>query len=242
MAKTWWKRSPKVVVGFPVGGSVTLPFHASMQRMVQYELRKPDRERLLGRVHHASSLYVGDNRTLLAQRFIQTDAEWLLQIDTDIEFPPTLLETMVDLAGEDRKVLAASVPLGETYESCGFLMEPGEIGVWRPLTHIPPTPVEVDGIATAVVLIHRDVFLRIAEEHGQVWFHHLYLPTSPPGTPRVEQTFRMQGEDFAFCVRAKDAGFGIYVVHVPGLRHYKTRALSHDVVVTTEGMGALVEA
>lgn len=235
MSKNWWKRAPKVVVGYPVGGSVTLPFHASMLRMVTYELRKPERERLLGRVTHTSGLYVGDNRTLLAQQFLKTGAEWLLQIDTDIEFPADLLETLVDLAGEERKVLAASVPLG-VYESCAFRMEPGQVGVWRPLVTVPVEPVEVDGIATAVVLTHRDVFAKIAEENGQTWFHTIYLPTGEPGA------FRAQGEDLAFSMRAREAGFRIYCAHVPGLRHYKTRALTHDDVVTTEGLGTLQEA
>lgn len=237
----WWSRVPKVVVGYPVGGSVTLAFHASMLRLVGYEYSKGPRERLLTRVTHTSGLYVGDNRTLLAQQFLKLGGDWLLQIDTDIEFPPTLLETLVELAGDDKRVLAASVPLG-VYESCAFQMEPGAIGIWRPIFPVPATPIEVDGIATACVLIHREVFEGIAAQHGQTWFHHLYLPTSPEGTPPAQQAYRSQGEDLAFSVRAKDAGFSIWCAHVPGLRHYKTRALTHDAKVTTEGLGALVTA
>jgi hypothetical protein len=176
-----------------------------------------------------SSLYVANNRTLLTQNFLEkSKAEWLLQIDTDVAFPPTILETMVKLAGSDKKILAASVPLGITYESCGFKMEPGKVGIWRPFLAIPQEPVKVVGIATACVLIHREVFETMAERHGQSWWHHMYLDNSPEGTPMAKRKFISEGEDFAFSLRARDAGFDIWCVHVPGIRHFKTEQLSHD--------------
>jgi GT2 family glycosyltransferase len=228
----------KVVLGYPVGFNVTLPFHASVLRLQQYEWEKPERDRLLAKVTHASGLYVADNRTLLAQKFLETDCEWLWQVDTDIEFQPWVLERMVELAGSDKKVLAASVPLGDAtnggYPSCGFVQHakdgaPLPPGVWQPVW--PPfgeQPFEVDGIATACCLIHREVFEAIAARHGQCWFHHLYLPASQEGTPPQDFRFHSQGEDLAFSVRAQEAGFGAWLAHVPGLRHYKTTPWTHD--------------
>lgn len=220
---------PKVVVGYPVGGSVTLPFHVSMLQLLAYELAKPDDERLLSKISHTSGLYVGDNRTMLAQRFMETDADWLLQIDTDIEFPRTLLESMVGIArhaGFGAKVLAANVPLG-VYATVAF-QETGAPGTWANFETLPADVFPCDAAATAVMLIHREVFATIAAEHGQCWFHHMYLPESPAGTPPGSFRFRSIGEDMAFCVRAKNAGFQTWVARVPGLKHHKTRALSED--------------
>lgn len=215
----------KVVVGYPVGGSVTLAFHASMLKLLGYEMGKGDK-RLLAKITHSQGLYVADNRTMLAQRFLSTDADWLLQIDTDIEFPPTLIEDLVRHAGTERKVLVASVPLG-AYPSCAF-MRTDVPGVWSPVWPVPMTPILCDGIATAVALIHRDVFEAIAERGGQCWFHHVYLPQSKAGTPPRDFKFLSQGEDLAFSVRAADAGFKQWAVHIPGIKHHKTRGLSHD--------------
>lgn len=234
-----WGQRPKVVVGYPVGGSVTLAFHASLVRMACYELGKPDRHRLLAKITHSQGLYVGENRTLLARKFLETDADWLLQIDTDIEFPQTLAETLVGLA-PGPGVLAASVPLG-AYPTCAFRMIPGQVGVWQSVP-VTTQPQEVDGIATAVCLIHRDVFLSIAEKHGQAWFHHMYLPASPEGTPQKDFRFLEQGEDLAFSIRARDAGHKVWCAHVPGLKHHKTRALSHDALEAEAGVGVLQEA
>lgn len=217
----------RVVVGYPVGFSVTLPFHASVIRLLHYELAKPDHERLLARIMHTSGLYIADNRTMLVQRFLETpEADWLLQVDTDIEFPRDLLETMVRLAGATRKVLAASVPLG-VYPSCAF-KRAATVGVWDTVWPVPMTPVRVDGIATAAVLVHRAVFEAIARESGHNWFHHIYVPESATGTPMRDFRWRSVGEDLAFSLRAADAGFGVWCAHVPGLRHHKTRPLSHD--------------
>lgn len=238
-------RTPKVVVGYPVGGSVTLPFHTSMLRLLGYELAKADGDRILAKIQHTAGLYIADNRTLLAQRFLESDADWLFQVDTDIEFPPTILETLVEMAGREKKVLAASVPLG-AYPSCAFNLT-DKPGIWEPLWPVPLEPVEVDGFATAACLIHRDVFERIADLNGQSWFHHIYLPQSAAGTAPRDFKFRSQGEDLAFSVRAREAGLALWCAHVPGLRHYKTRALSHDderaaaLAAEDSGMGEIVE-
>lgn len=235
----------KVVMGYPVGGSVTLPFHASVLRLLGHELGKEPDVRLLRRINHVSGLYVGDNRTLLAQRFLEMDdAEWLLQVDTDIEFPQTLLETLVGMAGSERKIMAASVPLG-AFPGCAFKLT-DRPGVWDPIWPIPMEPTQVDGVATAVVLIHRDVFNGIAERHGQCWFHHIYLPQHSDADARKFK-FLSQGEDLAFSVRALEAGFKIWCAHVPGIGHFKTRRLSHDdesgsaLFPTDSEMGELVQ-
>lgn len=237
---------PKVVVGYPVGGSVTLPFHVSVLQMLTYEIAKRDDERLLSKITHSQGLYVGDNRTLLAQRFMSdSDAEWLLQIDTDIEFPRNLLETMVGLADkEGALILAGNVPLG-VYATVAFqLTDPR--GVWSNYETLPSSVFPCDAAATAVMLIHREVFEGIAAEHGQCWFHHMYLPESPEGTAPRDFRFRSIGEDMAFCVRAKAAGFPTWVARVPGLKHHKTRALSEDsgramsIAGEASGVGELV--
>lgn len=219
-------------MAYPVGFNVTLPFHASVIRLLDYEMAKPLSQRLLRKVTHAAGLYVADNRTLLAQRLLDTDAEWLWMVDTDIEFQPNVLEQMIEFAGSDKKVLAASVPLGDHaqggYPSCAFHRSKTP-GVWLPeWPPLPMQPFEVDGIATACVLIHREVFETIAARHGQCWFHHIYLPNSPEGTPLSQFRYHSQGEDLAFSVRAVESGFKLWCAHISGLRHFKTYPFTHD--------------
>jgi len=239
--------SRKVVLGYPCGGSVTVPFHASVLRLLWHESAKSDRDRLLTRVFHASGLYVGDNRQLIVERFLKTDADWLLMVDTDIEFQPELLGQVLGFADKDRRVIAANVPLGTAYPTVAF-RRTEDPGVWECLPAMPHDVdlVECDAVATAVFLCHREVFETIAAEHGQCWFHHMYLPASPVGTPPPDFKFRAIGEDIAFCIRAKRAGFSIYTARVPGLKHHKVTPYSEDYSHATEpalfdsGMGELV--
>jgi hypothetical protein len=231
----------KVDVGTPMGGSVTRAFHVSQLALQNYEMLKgfhavavpqSGYRKLLADIYSASSLYVGANRGQLVETFMKGDSDWLLQIDTDIEFPPTLLETLIDLAGSDRKMIAASVPLGSDYPTCAF-MRTEYPGVWRPLPRFDGV-IECDGVATAVMMAHRSVFEAVEEKFGQSWFHHMDVP-------RSEKKYLVQGEDMAFSLKATECGVRIYCANIPGLRHHKTIALSHDAVSLDPGVGKRVE-
>ena len=216
----------RVMIGYPTGFSVTLPFQISLVRMMFYELSKQPNKRNLASILHASGLYVGDNRQTLTKRFMaQKDADWLLQIDTDIEFPPNLIEVLLELAGSDKKIIACSVPLG-LYRTCAF-KHSEKPGIWEEILAFPDGVTQVDGIATAVCLVHREVFQKIAEEYGRTWWEHMYIVKNPDA-PKAEQETLMQGEDLAFSIRATSVGYKIWCAFVTKLKHYKTRALSHD--------------
>lgn len=232
------RRTPHVAVGYPYGGGVTGPFLESLMRLQRYELAKP--EPLLWHLLPQSGLYIGHNRNRIAEKFwTDTDADWLLQIDSDIEFPATVIEQLLTLAGPDRKVIAASVPLGPPFGSCGWNTT-STPGVWAclPSEEILPDGTPVDGVATALMMVHRDVIRAIAETAGQCWF--LDLPPEPRlddersrkawtgEGPMSDRRYIPQGEDLVFCLRAKAAGFQPWVAKIPGLKHHKTLPMSHD--------------
>jgi len=221
----------RVLLGYPVGFTETTPFATSVRRLVTYEHQKPDPERQLAGTVVAPGLYIEDNRNALAARVLEyPHIQWLWQVDTDIEFKEDVLDKLLNLA-ESRglKILNASVPIGETYRTGGFLLGgEDEPGIWKALNHVGPEPIEVDGIATTATLIHREVIEAIADEHGQRWFCRIPVPLSPEGTPKRQQKFSNQGEDFSFCLRAKACGYSIWVAHVIGMRHWKMKGYTHD--------------
>lgn len=237
------KPAGRVLFGFPSGTSEMVAFGMSRGRMSTYEAAKPDGVRLLHGNVVAPGLYVDDNRTSLVKRALKEGVDWLFQVDTDIEFQPDLLEQMVELA-ESRgiQILAASVPIGDTYPSTGFMY--GEKpGTWVPLkpealTSRPGEPVEVEAIATAVCLIHRSVFEAMAKVEGRRWFNRdEYMAEEyPEGHPMEQRDFIVLGEDFAFCRRAKDIGIRIWCVYLPGICHWKLMPLSHDPLKPRRGM------
>lgn len=225
-----WVPEELVYVGYPVGSSELPCFTGSMRRLIRYEAVK--HEPLLGGVFCEPGLYVDDNRNRMVEHLLKAPpfVKWLLQIDTDIEFKPDILERMLALAkANEFKILAASVPIGETFETCAYLFgdTPGRLHV---VTKLPPEPVRVDAIATACTLIHRDVFQTMAEKLGPCWFDRISVadPDSDQGGPMEFRKNLVLGEDISFCCRAKVLGVPIWCAHVPGLRHWKLVGFTHD--------------
>lgn len=275
----------KVCVAFPAGGSVTVPFHAALMKLVGYEYRKPlralmmaledsakrgraltpaDTMRLLAQAKklqdrapnlaHVSGLYIATNRMDLTEKFLRSDAEWLLQIDTDVEFPEDVVDRMLALAGEDKKILAASVPLGTGIPTTGYRASPEQPGMFDSIQSIPREPVEVDGIATACALIHREVFETIAAAAGRCWWNHLCFPKLDTVPQASGETLSFSGceylevgEDLSFSIRAQRTGFKLWCVHIGGFGHWKTSKLSHDnelaaaLAAQDMGVGEIVE-
>jgi hypothetical protein len=238
------RRPPTVALGYSFG-TLHWPFVRSLLALGEHRLEVMARGRapVVRYQIPQPGLYIGENRNRIVQGFMKTDAEWLLQVDTDIEFPPDLPERMVDLAGSTRKILAASVPLTPPIPGCALNRRPDRPGEWLylPESEITEDGVECDAVATAVVLIHRDVLTAIADREGQCWF----LQTGPGAVmpqvmepasraawmgegPMRERKYVHIGEDVLFCMRAEDAGFRSWCAKVPGLRHYKVLPLSHD--------------
>lgn len=246
-------RTPKIALGFAFG-TLHWPFVRSLLGVTQHQIgdmaqgKSPAVRHLIPQ----SGLYVGENRNRIVQAFMGLDADWLLQIDTDIEFPPDLPERMVTLAGASRKIIAASVPLAPPLPSCALNRRaemPGE-WIYVPEDEITEDGIECDAVATAVVLIHREVFAAVADQVGQCWFLQGGPGSIMPdvkdaasrsawtGGPMRDRRYTHIGEDVLFCMRAEEAGFRSYCARVPGLRHYKTLPLTHDPV----GEGSPMEA
>ena len=222
-------RDRKVYVGTPMGFSEDGPFASSSRRLTAYEALKPPRERLYWQLMTAAGLYVGDNRQRLCEAFLESPANWLLMIDSDLEFPRTILEGMLSAAAAvGARVLAASVPIGDTYPTCGYEWVRGEPGVYRSVP-IGREPRKVEAVATACCLIHRDALYAIADVEGQKWFlQDIVFPRSEPGTPPREFRYLQVGEDIAFSIRAGAVGVDLWCFHLPGLGHWKRKRYSHD--------------
>lgn len=242
------KPRPTVALGYP-HGPISAPFMRSMVALREYEVAKMagGLQPLVRHVIPQAGLYIDHNRNIIVEKFMETDAEWLLQVDTDIEFPCTLVETLLAVSGSEKRILAASVPLivaGERPEDQGrpvgsAWMRTEQPGIWMgvPPSTITTQGIECDGIATAICLIHREVFEAIAEREGQRWFLKFEVGRLNTEKSRAawgeggamkDRRFIPIGEDLAFSIRAAEAGFKLWCCKVPGLKHYKTLPLSHD--------------
>jgi len=152
-------------------------------------------------------------RNELAERFLRTDGEWLLSIDSDMIFQPDLADRLLEHADPEERPIVSPVCYGITSDLGVFpsVFGVGELGFY--VRHDLPVDqlVRVDGVGAACTLIHRTALERIGEVGPGRWYDHLMLRGKPIG------------EDLSFCVRAAAAGIPIWVHTGIPIRHLKIR-------------------
>lgn len=126
------------------------------------------------------------------------DVTHLLWIDADMTFPPEALKRLID---HDLPFVGGlCFNRRPPYQPilCRYHPASRELGAQRYgfCYHYPPDALfEVDATGGAFILVKRGVFETIAKNEGKVWWE----PTEG------------LSEDFSFCLRAKRAGYKIFV-------------------------------
>lgn len=153
-------------------------------------------------------------RNDLTDRFLTTDAEWLLTVDSDMMFAPDLLERLLAIADPAERPIVGPLCYSTNHDGV-FPVAYRMVGGRFAFIANPPedTLLKVDGVGAACLLMHRSALEKIRDDKvlpGQ-WYDHLFLGDKPVG------------EDLAFCVRARSSGIPIFVHTGIPIRHIKGR-------------------
>ena len=137
------------------------------------------------------------SRNSLAMMAIQMDADFVFWLDSDMVFKSDTLVRMMDtLKKNDLDILTGlyfrRVP---PYSPVLFdkLEQNGEITEFSEFNKIPDELCEVGGCGFGCVLMKTDVFFDVQSKYGNMF--------APMGN---------NGEDVAFCIRARECGYKIY--------------------------------
>ena len=160
---------------------------------------------------------VWDSRLKLAQEAIKAEADFVLWLDSDMEFPPDLLERLMRTLNEKeeadivtglyfRRVQPYTPVLFERIQLAG-------IGAnWREFDELPEEPVfEVEGCGFGAVLMPTDVLMSVVAKHGDPFWPIAHL-----------------GEDLAFCIRARELGYRIFCDQTIRLGHVGYNVVDRD--------------
>ena len=149
-------------------------------------------------------------RNLLVQDFLETDCTDLLFIDSDINFVPEDIYRLMAWGSDPKKGIVAGVPrVRETKATYIMALDHDENNA---LTMDAMGLVRAKRVATAFMLVRRDVFETLVEAHPE-WNYY---------DPRTDRTlsavfdFKVteegyMGEDFLFCDRAREHGYEVWV-------------------------------
>jgi len=162
-------------------------------------------------------------RNLLVQKYLQTDYEWFLQVDTDMFFGIDHYDRIVETAKTHEIVSGLYFanerpprPAMYRWDDTGH----GQAVMdWKDGEVIP-----VDGCGAGFLMVHRTVYEKMNdpekyEGRAGSWFTQ--SAHGPAG--------QLLNEDSSFCLRAQEHGFRVYVDTDCFVGHIKPRVLGWEV-------------
>jgi hypothetical protein len=167
-------------------------------------------------VYHRESLdaLISRARSTAASIFLRSECDVLVMIDHDLGWQPGDLQRLIAGARHTRGVVGGLYPkrtFGKGFAS--RILEEG--------AHAIPSNVlvEAEYVSTGFFAVHREVVEGVAATmpltNGDFW--PLFLPMLSP--PRADGRPEYLSEDWAFCERARNLGFPLYLDLAPVLTH-----------------------
>jgi glycosyltransferase involved in cell wall biosynthesis len=149
-------------------------------------------------------------RNLLAQDMLESECDYLLFIDSDINFEPDDIIRLMAWGEDPKKGIVAAVPRtrseNKVYIADLDYDENGE------LTMNGMGLVRGKRVATAFMLVRRDVFEKMVEAHPDWTYYDKKTERMIPCLFDFRLTEEgYMGEDFLFCDRARELGFEVWI-------------------------------
>lgn len=216
------RRAPEAERTFAVGninpGSVRFELMQSILGLMKAPTDNEHGTRFVELISKVHGPYLDVGRNFVVERFLQSDAEVLLFVDSDMEFAPEQAHRIVASVSEDRPVVGGiytnwfaehgvrPVALNWNLESSPPQMVP------IPMPSDGDGLVEVGCVGTGFMAIHRSLLDKMTNTFDAPcpWFAEVALGGS------------QMGEDVTFCQRAIALGSPVFVDTDLRIAHYKT--------------------
>lgn len=165
-------------------------------------------------------------RNLLVRDFLDTDSTDLMFIDADINFEPDSVLRLMAWATDPKKGIVGGVPRTRKTDKVYIAqLDQDEEGVTMNRMGL----VRAKRIATAFMLVRREVFERLVNENPQ-WNYHDHntdkLLNAVFDFLVTEEGY--MGEDYLFCDRARAIGYEIWVDPTIKLGHMGVQEYEGD--------------
>lgn len=149
-------------------------------------------------------------RNLLAQDMIESPCDYLLFVDSDINFEPEDIFRLMAWAEDPKKGIVAAVP--RTRSEDKVYIANLDYDENNELTMNGMGLVRAERVATAFMLIRREVIITMAEAHPEWKYYDKRSDRVVPCLFDFELTEEGYiGEDFLFCDRARELGFEVWI-------------------------------
>lgn len=208
-----------VVVGFLHPGMVSAYFTTSLVQMLLFD--QGTSRNIVGMLQEWSSANVSAARNEIVRRFLEhhTQAEWLLFIDSDMQWDHDALDQMLAVADPQAAPIVGGLCFGAIRDQLFptiYVLTPttdGGLTTTRVGDYPRDTLVPCDATGAAFLLIHRGVLDAMRDRAFNPtfpWFQETELGGLPAG------------EDLTFCLRARGMGVPIHVDTRVKVGHHKS--------------------
>ena len=173
-------------------------------------------------VNTMKSPYIAYARNILTARFMESEYDYLLFIDSDVEFEP---ESVVRMLVAKKRIICTPYRVkAEKLDKHIYTVE------FKDPKNIPMMPgglVELEAGPTGLMLIDRVVFERIITNHPELKIKNKATPTADKSHEFYYNFFDFgfdegysTGEDISFCRLARGNDFTIYANTESTTRHH----------------------
>jgi hypothetical protein len=224
---------PGLCLGVISGGKAHDEFILCRERFLLIDQSPKGRRQYAGTAWGKGGIFAS-NRCKVVEQFLETPAEHLLFIDTDIEFLAEDVYNIIDIAGKDKKILSGLYFLHHprnTLNPAWYVIDP-QTKSRDVYTNISNGIHEIDACGMGFCLIHREVFLAMEPHYRKdEWKWFAYDLVEMDGKPT------RLGEDMSFCHRAQTScGYKIYGTGDIRPNHIKERRENLDTYAASKGV------
>lgn len=172
-------------------------------------------------------------RNLLTQDMLESNCTDLIFIDSDINFEPQDVLRLMAWTSDPKKGIVAGVPrvrsVDKTYITTLDYDADGQ------LTMNGMGLVRAERVATAFMMVRRDVFTTMVDAHPDWKYYDKRSDRTVPALFDFKLTEEgYMGEDFLFCDRARELGFEVWIDPTISLGHMGVQEyegnFGHDVL------------
>lgn len=213
----------KILVGWIDGGSVRGEFAHSLLDLYKCELQSPSDDYEIIDVVRATGSHIEENRNHLVLTAQSVQADWLLQIDSDMTFGSDILKIMMKIADDTKKIITGvyanvSAFHGDHYDVIADSVygESPDGTYFSASSNGSIEPFIVDACGAGILLTHMSVF----EAFEYPWFELVRFSNT---TTVLEP--QLMTEDIVFCRKARECGFQIWCHPLVETVHWKTLPL-----------------
>jgi GT2 family glycosyltransferase len=205
-------------------------FHESLLQLLADDHKRGKDSRIYDRGGHigmSSGPRIAAARNDIVRHFLKFNCPWLLMVDSDMVFNPAAVDKIMEAADAKERPLVGGLCFGGGRSGIMFptlyrlrVAGPNEEPVEVIKDYPPDQLCKVDATGAAFLLMHRDLLVRMEREWGETPY-----PWFIEGSVYKGMTF---GEDWAFCLRAKQLGYPLYVHTGVKIGHAKKQILDEE--------------